>query len=110
MEILVRMSKAKLTLSIKREVVLKAKERASMRGTRLSNLVENFLTFYIDPWLYCFHCGVKFYVSEAEVCPKCGWLICPHCRGCGCGLDEKTIVGLYYMRKVYEDLLLGKLK
>jgi len=102
--------KSKLTLSINTQTLQKAKKTAQQHATTLSKLVENFLDFYSDPWLYCFTCGKKFRASQAEVCPKCGWLICPHCGSCRCSLDDQTAASIYHMRKVYEDLLQRRLK
>jgi len=100
----------KLTVTIDAEVLEKAKKVAESKNIPLSRLIENFLSFFADPYVYCFSCGEKFYVKDSEVCPKCGWLICPKCKACRCSLDENTAASIFYMRKVYEDLLAGRLK
>ena len=102
-------NKVKLTLSVDEEVVKEAKERAKKMGVSLSRLVENFLTFYVKPTVYCFSCGKKFAVWEAEVCPKCGWFKCPHCGACGRDLGEEARKVAFEMRRVYDELLLGGL-
>jgi cytochrome c-type biogenesis protein CcmH/NrfF len=35
---------------------------------------------------------------------------CPKCNACGCKLSEETIAAIFHMRKVYEDLLAGRIK
>jgi hypothetical protein len=104
------MKKIKLTLSIDKRVLDVAKLAANQRHIPLSRLVENFLSFFAEPYVYCFRCGEKFAVTEAKVCAKCGWLICPKCNACGCGLGEETAISVFHMRKVYEDLLVGRVK
>ena len=46
--------------------------------------VEDFLSFFLNPFVYCFKCGKKFLCDSAKTCSKCGWLICPHCKTCRC--------------------------
>jgi len=104
------MPKTKLTLSIDKHILEAAKQTADQKHIPISRLVENFLGFFASPYVYCFKCGEKFSVTEAEVCAKCGWLICPECKVCGCGLKEETAIGVFHMRKVYEDLLAGRVK
>jgi len=103
-------SKKKLTITIDAEILDKARKAAEGKNIPLSRLIENFLSFFAEPYVYCFSCGEKFYVKDAKVCPKCGWLICPYCKACRCGLSEDIAVSIFYMRKVYEDLLVGRLK
>ena len=103
-------SKTKLTLTVDKDVLNKAKSVAEERHIPLSRLVENFLDFFSDPEVYCFSCGEKFNSAGAELCPKCGWMICPECKVCRCGLDEETAVAVFHMRRVYEDLLSGRVK
>ena len=103
-------NKTKLTLSINREILEKAKKISKERGVSISKLVENFLAFYASPTLHCFHCGKKFDVHEAEVCVNCGWYICPHCKGCGCNLDDSAKKVAYQMKKVYDELLLTDIR
>ena len=102
--------KAKLTLTIDRALRDKAKEVAEKRRVPLSRVVENFLKFFIDPELYCFKCGKKFKASEGELCPKCGWLICPHCGACRCTLSDEVATAVFYMRRTLEELLVGRVK
>jgi hypothetical protein len=104
------MPKTKLTLSIDKNILEAAKLAADQKHIPLSRLVENFLSFFAKPYVYCFKCGERFSVSDAKVCAKCGWLICPKCKACGCGLKEETAIGVFHMRKVYEDLLAGRVK
>lgn len=104
------MPKTKLTLSIDGDILNAAKLVAAQKHIPLSRLVENFLGFVAKPYVYCFRCGERFHVSDAKICAKCSWLICPKCRACGCGLKEETAVAIFHMRKVYEDLLAGKVK
>ena len=102
--------KSKLTTSINTEILSKAKKASEEKHIPLSGIIENFLDFFANPWVYCFKCGEKFYVNEAELCPKCGWLKCPKCGACRCGLDEDVAAAIFHMRKVYEDLLAGRVK
>lgn len=102
--------KTKLTLSINEEVLNKAKEIAEDKHVPLSRAVENFLEFFANPEVYCFKCGEKFESTKSELCPKCGWMICPECKICRCGLNEETAVAVFHMRRVYEDLLTGRVK
>lgn len=102
--------KTKLTLTIDEDVLNDAKRVANVKRVAISQLVENFLDFFADPQVYCFKCGEKFGSEEAELCARCGWLVCPHCGACRCGLDEETAVAVFHMRRVYEDLLTGRVK
>jgi len=104
------MVKVKVTLSLDRDIVKRAKAKASLSGISLSKIVEDFLNFYSNPYVYCFSCGVRFAVSEGEVCPSCGWLKCPSCGACRCNLGDEAAIVAYRLRKVYEDLLHGRLK
>lgn len=103
-------TKTKLTLSINEEILNEARRIAEEKRIPLSRAVENFLEFFAKPKVYCFKCGEKFYVDEAELCPKCGWLVCPKCKACRCGLNEETAIAVFHMRRVYEDLLTGRVK
>ena len=103
-------SKTKLTLTVDKDVLHKVKQVAEEKNIPISRAVENFLRFFTDPHIYCFKCGEKFNSSDAELCPKCGWLVCPKCNVCRCGLDEDTAVAVFHMRRVYEDLLAGRVK
>jgi hypothetical protein len=100
----------KLDLTIARDVIQKAKKVAREKGIPLSRIVENFFEFFINPSVYCFKCGERFSVEDAELCPKCEWLKCPKCGICRCDLEEHTAIAVHHMRKVYEDLLSGRVK
>ena len=102
--------KTKLTLTVDKSVVERAKKVAEQKRIPMSRLVEHFLDFFAKPEVYCFKCGEKFSSVEAELCPKCGWMICPKCNVCRCGLNEETAVAVFHMRRVYEDLLAGRVK
>jgi len=102
--------RAKLTLTIAEDVLQDAKKVADEKGIPLSRLIENFLEFFINPSVYCFKCGEKFSSTDSKLCPKCGWIICPKCKVCRCTLDEETAVAVFHMRRVYEDLLAGRVK
>lgn len=101
--------RVKLTLTIDKSILAEAKKVSEEKNIPLSRVVENFLKFFADPEVYCFKCGTKFKVKEAKVCPKCGWLICPKCGACRCSLSDEVAESIYYMRKVYEDLLIGRI-
>jgi len=103
-------TKTKLTLSIDEKILDNAKKIAKEKHIPLSRVVENFLKFFASPKVYCFKCGEKFNVEESKLCPKCGWLECPKCGACRCGLEEDIAVAVFQMRKVYEDLLVGRVK
>jgi hypothetical protein len=103
-------SKSKLTLTIDSELLKRVKERCEFKHLSISGIVENYFEFFINPHLYCFNCGEKFTTYAETVCPKCSWIICPTCGKCGCNLSDDVVKTAYYMRKVYEDLLLGRVK
>jgi hypothetical protein len=100
----------KLTLTISENVKQKAIEAAAEKDIPISRLVENFLEFFINPSVYCFKCGEKFNSNDSKLCPKCGWMICPKCGICRCGLNEETAIAVFHMRRVYENLLSGRVK
>ena len=102
--------KGKLTLSIDRAIRDNTKRLAYQKRIPLSRLVEKYLDFFSNPIFYCFKCGVKFSSTQAELCLKCGWMVCPDCSRCRCGLNEEVVIALFHMRRVYEDLLGGKVK
>jgi len=102
--------KVKLTITVDQDILRKAKDISSEKHVPLSRAIENFLRFFSNPEVYCFKCGEKFSVSDAELCPKCGWMVCPKCGVCRCGLSEETAVAVFHMRRVYEDLLVGRVK
>lgn len=97
-------------MTITDTVYEEAKRLFEEKNIRLSRIIENFLKFFINPWIYCFTCGERFNVNETELCPKCGWLVCPKCKACRCGLNEDIAVAVFHMRRVYEDLLGGRVK
>ena len=103
--ILIRMNtdnlKTKLTVTIDRKILNEAKKLAARKRIPLSRLIENYLQFFINPRVYCFKCGKKFSAKEAELCPKCGWMICSHCKSCRCGLSEETAVAIFCMKSYY---------
>ncbi len=102
--------KTKLTLSVDKDVIQHAKEAAQQRKIPVSRLVENYLKFLSNPEVYCFSCGEKFKAKSSNVCPKCGWLIHAGCEACRCTLSEETASAVFYMRKLYEDLLGGRVE
>ena len=103
-------TKEKLTVTIDSKILEDAKKISREKGIPLSRAIENFLKFFSAPWVYCFSCGEKFYAKDTKVCPKCGWLICPDCKACRCSLDESIAVVAFYMRRVYEELLSGRVE
>jgi len=103
-------SKTKLTLTVNKNIVEKAKKVAEQKHVPISRLIENFLDFFVNPEVYCFKCGEKFNSVEAKLCPKCGWMICPECKVCRCELDDETAIAVFHMRRVYEDILSGRVK
>ena len=105
-----RKVKAKLTVTIDNEILREAKEEAKRKNLPLSRVIENFLKFFADPEVYCFVCGEKFKVRGAKLCSKCGWLVCPKCGACRCKLGDEAASVAFYMRKVYEDLLVGRVE
>ena len=102
--------KDRLTVTIDINVLRKAKEEARRKRIPVSRLIENFLEFFINPEVYCFQCGERFSSAESELCPKCGWMKCLKCKICRCDLSEETAVAVFHMRRVYEDLLAGRVK
>ena len=103
-------AKARLTLTVDNRVLKRAKEAADRKRIPLSRLIENFLIFFASPEVYCFKCGERFRSTETELCLKCGWMRCPKCNACGCKVSEETAAAIFHMRKVYEDLLAGRIK
>jgi len=102
--------KTKLTISVDKKLLQEAKAEADKKHIPISGLIENFLEFFVRPYVYCFKCGEEFVSTDAKVCPKCGWLMCSKCKACRCALSEEGAVVAYHMRKVYEQLLGGRLK
>ena len=99
--------KKKLTLSVDSKLVELAKEKSVKMGISISRLVENALSYYVQPTVYCFKCGKKFNVNSSEICPKCGWYICPHCGACACKLGEEGTKVAFYMRKTLREIFLS---
>jgi len=102
--------RTKLTVTIDAQVLQEAKKVASEKRVPVSRLIENFLEFVTNPEVYCFKCGERFDSSDSELCPKCGWMVCPKCGVCRCSLNEETAVAVFHMRRVFEDLLAGRVK
>jgi len=102
--------RAKLTITVDKKILEEAKMVSKEKRIPISRLIENFLQFFSEPWVYCFKCGERFSSTESELCPKCGWMICPKCKVCRCGLSEETAIAVFHMRRVYEDLLAGRVK
>jgi len=103
-------AKVKLTLTTDRSVLREAKKVAASRGRPISSLVENYLSFLVNPTVYCFKCGSQFNSKEARLCTKCSWMMCKECGSCGCGLDTGTATAVFNMRKVYEELIGSRVK
>jgi hypothetical protein len=103
-------AKARLTVTVDKGVLKSAKEAAKRKRIPLSRLIETFLDFVAKPEVYCFKCGERFSSTETELCLKCGWMLCPKCNTCQCKLSEETAVAIFHMRKVYEELLAGRVK
>jgi len=103
-------SKAKLTITVNKEVLSEAKKVANERRIPISMVVENFLKFFDDPWVYCFKCGERFSVLDAKRCLECGWMICPKCGVCKAGISEETAIGVLNTIGSLEDLLAGRMK
>jgi len=108
--VFVCMPKTKLTITVNKDILDAAKKAVHKKRIPLSRLIENFLKFVSSPKVYCFKCGAEFESEKAELCPKCGWLICPSCKACRCVLSEETAIAVFHMRRVYEDLLSGRVK
>lgn len=103
-------TKSRLTITLDKDLHTKSKKICKERHIKLSGVIENFLEYFANPYVYCFKCGEKFSTHNGEVCPKCTWIRCPACNTCGCELSEDVSKAIYPMRKVYEDLLQGRLK
>jgi hypothetical protein len=102
--------KEPLNITIDTDVKEKAIAEAQKKNIPLSRLIENFLKFFVNPQVYCFNCGKEFHSSETIVCTKCSSMKCPTCGSCACKLDEETSKVIFHMRRVYEDLLAGRIK
>jgi hypothetical protein len=102
--------RTKLTVSLDSKILERAKREARNKRIPLSQAIENFLSFFVDPTLYCFKCAASFTPTGSSVCAKCGWLSCPKCGACRCVLGEEAAVTAFHMRKVYEQLCGGRLK
>jgi hypothetical protein len=105
-----RQTKTKLTLSIDKNILTAAKKACDERRIPISRLVEKFLSWVTEPEVFCFRCGRKLVSSDAKICPKCGWMICAKCKACGCKLSGETATAVFHMRRIYEELLCGRIK
>jgi len=103
-------ARVKLTVTVNKAILDEAKVIADQKHIPLSRLIENFLEFLSNPYVYCFKCGERFVSSNAKICVKCSWMVCPKCGACGCGLSDDTALAVFHMRRVYEDLLAGRVK
>jgi len=103
-------TKERLTITVDGDILKKAKKLAGEKGIPVSRLIENFLSFFVNPRIYCFKCGEQFTANESQLCPKCEWMLCPKCNACRCHLSEESIKAVFHMRRVYEDLLIGRVK
>jgi len=99
--------KKKLTLTVDEKLIIESKKKASEQGLSLSKIVENALKFYVEPQVYCFKCGSKFRINDAEICPKCGWYKCPKCSACACSLGEESARVAFYMRKTLMEVFVS---
>jgi len=104
------MKKVKLNITVDKDILNEAKRVADKKRIPISRAIENFLRFFVKPRVYCFKCGEAFSSNESELCPKCGWMICPKCKVCRCGLGEEAAISVFHMRRVYEELLAGRVK
>jgi hypothetical protein len=102
--------KTKLTITVDKDVLNEAKRESKRKQVPVSRLIENFLKFFAKPEVYCFKCGERFASTQAELCPKCGWMICPKCKACRCSLSEEAAIAVFHMRRIYEELLAGRIK
>jgi rRNA maturation endonuclease Nob1 len=102
--------RAKLNVTIDKHILQEAKKVAARKRVPVSRLIESFLEFVTNPEVYCFKCGERFDSGNSKLCPKCGWMVCPKCNVCRCNLSEETAVAVFHMRRVYEDLLAGRVK
>lgn len=100
--------KSRLNLTVDSSLLERVKEKADEKHLSISSIVENFFEFFVNPYVYCFNCGSKFCTETSEDCPVCSWVKCPECGACGCNLDDEVVKTAYHMRKVYEDLLFGR--
>ena len=102
------MTRTKLTLTVDPEILTGAKAKARSQHTSISGLVENFLHFYSEARIYCFSCGSALDVAKQEMCAACGFLKCSDCAKCGCDLSDEARQAVFHMRRVYEELLAGR--
>jgi len=100
--------KVKISATIDEDILEHSKRICDEKNIPLSRVIENFLRFFSNPWVYCFSCGKKFTISMAKTCHVCGWLVCPECGACRCSIPDNAAQALYFMRKVYEDLLMSR--
>lgn len=103
-------NKEPLNVTIDKDIKEKAITEAEKKNIPLSRLIENFLDFFVNPKVYCYSCGQEFRSTEAQVCTKCASMKCPKCSSCACNLSEEAAKVIFHMRRVYEDLLVGRVK
>lgn len=94
--------KTKLTVTVDSNTLNEAKKEAKRKHVPISRSIENFLRFFRKPEVYCSKCGERFNSVEAKLCPKCGI--------CRCDLSEEAAIAVFYTRKIYEELLIGRVK
>lgn len=102
--------KIKVTLNIAEDVIKKSEKVLEQKNIPRSRAVESYLQYVGDPYVYCFSCGEKFFVSKADICSKCSFVKCTKCKKCSCNLSKETSNAVFHMRKVYEDLIGGRVK
>jgi hypothetical protein len=103
-------TKEPLNVTIDKEIKEKAIAEAKKKNIPISRLIENFLDFFVNPRVYCYKCGEEFRASEATTCMRCNSMICPKCNTCICGFNEESAIAIFHMRRVYEDLVAGRVK
>jgi hypothetical protein len=103
-------TKEPLNVTIDKDIKEKALAEAKKKNIPISRLIENFLQFFSNPKVYCYKCGEEFFSFNALICTKCGSMKCPKCSNCACDLSEETSKAIFHMRRVYEDLLVGRIK
>lgn len=103
-------TKIKVTIGIDEDVLKKSEKILSEKNIPRSRIIESFLSYISDPHVYCFSCDEKFFVSKADVCSKCSFVKCVKCKNCSCKLTEQASNAVFQMRKVYEDLIGGRVK
>lgn len=98
------MKRRKLTISISDDVLKGAREKAASLGLSLSRIIENALSYFAKPKVFCFTCGTKFESTQTNPCPKCGWYKCPNCGSCACSLSEESARVAFYMKRTLIEI------